>query len=59
MNCSTFEALVCPIAVDAPRESPPGKYTLSPFIETSPPRRETLSPAGPRSRDATPSRDAS
>ena len=55
----TFEALVCPIAVNAPRDSSPGVYTPPPVIEASLPSREISYPAGSIARDDPPSSEAS
>ena len=57
--CSTFEALVIPVAVEYPRDSSPVGYTPIPVIEVLSPRIEIYSPAGSRARDDPPSMKAS
>ena len=55
VDCFTFEAVVCPVAVDIPRDSPPGRYTLPLVREASSPRKDTYFPDGSRARYAPPS----
>ena len=56
VGCVTFDALVCPVSVDTPRDSSPCGYTLSPVREALSPRREILSHTGSRERYSLPSR---
>ena len=55
----TFDAIVCPVAVEAPRDSYPGRYTLPPVKEISSPRSDIVSPSRLRVRDAPTSSEAS
>ena len=50
MACFTFEALVCHVAVDTPRDSSPFGYIYPPVIEVLSPRIEMLSPVGSSER---------
>ena len=53
----TFDALMWPVAVEAPRYASLFGYKLFPIKEVLSPRNEILSPAGSRSSDALPSSD--
>ena len=57
--CFTFDALVGPVAVEAPRDSIPGEYISPPVKDASSPRSDISSPAGSRAKDYLPSSEAS